>query len=366
MGEEPTWLPIAFEARTPSRGRGTRWQVVRCDVPFALRTAEEGDAPRSIRARWLDAAALPSRMIWRAFDGALWRPVVGPAGEVLDGRDEFVRAAGFPLAGPWPDYPLSGDPNVSASRLRRLYGASIAPDCLARTECPELDTAVAEARAMARDSLLVVDGVVHRRAPPPRWAVTERGREPNDPLSVFLEVPDFPRTEPLAVFELDRFGEAQTYAFRLAAEAGDPGLRFPLDGHVGVEAVQVGWMPQVFPDEHAFGYRTLLARIDRDLAGVHGTDLPAGFKDALARLRVVAGGLAAAVAGPNALPEAEDAVRWLAGSDDPGGGSPNRQVATAVRRARERRWRDEERERAYAREDANALASLDLASPYHG
>ncbi len=297
-------------------------------VAVSLRQVAAEEAPKSIEARWTEGGS-PASMHWRSFEGALWRPLVGPDGDMLEeagGLERLLDESRRPRKSgrgsfEWPDYPFRIEARESSDHGRTPFGAWREEDDNFRIRSSDRDASLARAQARAADDLLLVDGVLHVRSVPPVWAVG-RPDPLRDPGYVRLVVPDFPgHVDWLASFPLDRRGDALAFAGRHVADVvGNEVYQrlYRYQPHeVNPEEAEVEHGPGPFPDTRAADLRAMMDRLEYEIRDSKAMSFDRGFRKALGDLGAAVDSLPATVDHPGGFDEAEAAVRAFADAADP-------------------------------------------------
>jgi hypothetical protein len=334
-----------------------------------VRQVPASEAPKAIEARW-DEGASPPEMHWRSFEGALWRPLVGPEGRALDASGSFESTAAHMTALrddkskprlDWDDYPfLVSYPDSPYDRWESFKSwKEDSPEIRIRSS--EKPQAVARAQARAADDLVLFDGVLHVRSAPPVWAVGSRGMPWIDPGRVRLAIPDLEKHGGwLASFPLDRRGDALEFAracvenVRAAERRGAPDVR-----DVFNDGAAAMYDAADFPCTRADDIRLAFEAVEKDLRCSELRQFSRGFLKAYGDLGLAVEALAPP-GGEGPLARAEAAVDAVVGAADPDWERTWPNAATVVERLRTLSWRHEMEDRLAMLEDADAFAGPGL------
>jgi hypothetical protein len=282
---EILWLPIAYLAvLIGHRQRNPHMDAFQVMAPIHVRRVTAQDAPTCIEVRWPPGHA-PAEMSWRYFAGAFWRPLLDPGKRIIPTRtgfEDLARNARGDLW--WSDYPFrirlpDEETSVGPFRLEREIPVR------SRVLHDGREAACDAAQRLADADLIIVDGMLHRRSPPPVFGVGDPACEA-DQVPVCLTAPEFCPGTYLAYFSLDRQDCALEFARRLVAER--PSGRFRAQRRISRQALNnTRWTVHQdvpFPDERIPSFQRTFNHLRRRLAGVLHRDLPTPFYEAYATL----------------------------------------------------------------------------------
>lgn len=367
-------IPIEFAYTamgTQGRERNP-WQILmRATASVFVREVPASEAPVAVSAEWPDGGR-PSRMAWRAHDGVLWRPVVGPGGEPLDTSGAFERlmargasAEGLGHARDWVDYPFRHRETGNAYHGRSPFiGGSRHGEPGLRVQSDGREAALSEAYRTAKDDLLLIDGVMHMRSRPPVWAVGRRDWFWESPGQVRLILPDFPEHDDrLATFPLDRYEEAVAFA---EANVGR------IEGLDWVEGARPRSAPEpvavqeakarvegfTLPDTRADDLRRLFENVEQGFSKTEFGRLPRGFVKAFGYLGVVVDAIDGAGPGTDWTDRMEEAMRAFVAAGEKEWGKMDRHCGEQVERMRSLVLRGDLAARRDFEEDVAGLAGL--------
>jgi hypothetical protein len=358
---DPIQVEVAYTAMVTEGGARNPWEVtLKATAPVMIPTATAADAPVVIEADW-HAAAFPRRMTWREHDGALWRPLVGTTGEVLDTADGFARGverAELPIGRadphPWTDYPFNVRSEGSHQHGRGPFNQMREGQPGLRVRSSNREAAIALAQRTAADDLLVIDGVMHMRSKPPVWAVGNRDRLQVDAGRVTLAIPDFKGHDNwLCTFPLDRREEAVAFATAHAERIGAiPWLVATGRGdapELEIDPVDVRHGDMDFPDTRADDLRRVFLGIERNLRGCELRQFDRRLLKAYADIGMLAEDAAAGHA--DWTDDSRAAVDALASAIGPGRSEAWPYMAEIAEAMRSLARRDELADRLTAEED---------------
>ncbi len=345
--------------------RGTFETLLGGMASVSVRTVAATEAPKTIEARW-PAEGVPPEMHWRSFEGALWRPVVGPEGKALDASGSF-QAALARMTGPkqdksrsrpdWDDYPfLLHRPGKTYHRWESFDSwKEDSPDLRIKSTLKE--EAVVRAQARAADDLLMVDGVLHVRSQPPVWAVGYVQNAWIEPGKVRLAVPDLERHWGwLASFPLDRYEDALEFARtcveKVRADERHVRVGYPAVRDVFEDGATTMYDEAAFPDTRAEDIRLVFESVEHDLRNAELHQLGRAFLKAYGDLGAAVDDLPE----PGALAQAEASISALVEAADPNWETTWQNADTCVERLRTLSWRHEMEARLGMEADADAFA----------
>ncbi len=324
-------VEVAYLAMVTQRGGRTPYEeIMATDATVALRQVPASDAPKSIEVRWPEGD-VPAAMHWRSFEGALWRPLVGPDGDALDMAGGLERSlaesrkprrpgyTGFA----WSDYPFRVEAKGSKRDGWTPFNSLKEDDATVRVRESGREAAVARAQAKAADDMILVDGVLHVRSQPPVWAVgRSRVNAWEDPGYVRLALADFPdHADWLSSFPLDRREDALAFAeghvASVRASAWFQRFHRGRVEEVLFEEAEVEYGDIALPDTRAGDLRMILETIEGSLRNVEVMSLDRRFRKAFGDLGAAVDALPKLVTSPDQFAEAEAAVRALADACDP-------------------------------------------------
>lgn len=207
------WVVYAYPVEGIAPGKRTPERVfVRATFPVEIRSVAEREAPETILIHDLVHPARPQ--VRRLHDDKLWK-VATPDGGNARGDLADLLSGNHPGAAGWSGYPFR----------HPMLPASLSPfDCRPEHEVvfrtlihDERPGAQASVTKIAR-SLVLVDGVLHRRCAEPMYCV---GREEHT-KAARLGVSSIrnPATGPSVYFRADRLAEARAFAAGVAASMG--------------------------------------------------------------------------------------------------------------------------------------------------
>jgi len=255
-------VDVAYLARA-SRGRerGVSEVVLAERATVVIRSLPADEAPVTVSVRW-DDGDVPSTMRWRAAEGSLWRPLVGPQGTVLRDMGDFRAAAGHALEnhGEWHDYPFRAHAPGRPYHNWTQFDATGPEARGLRVRSDDRVAAHERAQQKARD-LALIEGELHMRSLPPVWAVGRTfpfaWREPG---SVRLVMPDHGgHANWLATFPLDRGEDALAFARLRATHCGQAA------DVVAEPAVHVDIAEWEFPDTRGADMIRAFAAVERSV-----------------------------------------------------------------------------------------------------
>ncbi|MEE7490412.1 hypothetical protein [Methylobacterium oryzae] len=239
--ETEIWVPYSARIRLPGR-RGTVKAVRFAAETFAIRRVPAPDAPVALEASFGPGA--DGSLRWRDFEGSYWRPVVtdGPTAAQPRGSSGWnVRPDERRAIVDWADYPFPG--------WRPINGRSPHDPVIGVVVDHDREARVRVAHDIAA-GLVMVGGVLHKRAPLPAWRINDlKDAKPGTPrLSLVLPdllpasgalVPSdawFARLETVCTVGLglhpvaDFDGAARLASFIQVGSPGRPNLTAPSTG----------------------------------------------------------------------------------------------------------------------------------------
>lgn len=278
-------LPIPYFAEFVQHGRRKlETKALRTNATMSIRRVDAQDAPVCIEVRW-PRNHVPAEMTWHQFEGAFWRPLLGPDEAILRTLKEFTAVAGHSETRWWRDYPFLTDDQAPIAG----YGPFSLPNVLPN-RCRVLrdgrNAAADDAQRLAHNDLIIIGDALCRRSAPPVFGV-------GDPLdvtgsvSVRLTTPEFCPDASIAYFGLDRKDCAIGLARRLAAgaEAYLPGRARRRISLRSLNNTQ--WTlhrPATFPDQRAGSFQRTFNHLGCALRNASHGELPPRFHEAYGRL----------------------------------------------------------------------------------
>lgn len=251
-------VPVPYPAQVRyGRSRDSSERLMRRDLPVSIREVEPERAPVALTIKGRTRA--PFELAWRAVDGKLFRPLLGPDGTSvsLAGFPDVVAAAlaAGHYAQPWDDYPLTW-------KQRSFQAAQAGIENLHRDNAKLVSDSWAEVSAAAarkaEAELVVIEGVLFKEAPAPVWSPASGSAAIRYGLHrLSLIIPDF-ETPSAIRFRADQVDQAREFSLTLARRAAEfpPGTQAPEERDLEVDPGEVEILaPEMIADPRADSFK---------------------------------------------------------------------------------------------------------------
>lgn len=280
------FLPVPYLVNwLGPRQRNQRVSILVELAPVDIRQVAAQEAPVCFEIRRLGRRDAPA-MDWRYFEGAFWRPFVGPDRSIVTTTGDLQALLETSDPRWWVDHPFPvSPPNQDDLPERIQFRQPLGEGC--RVVQDERETAVADARRRAAVDFIIIDGRVYRRSPPPVYGVGDPHCltvQPGTviPVPVCLRIPGYRYERSIAHFGLDRLPEALELARRLSEDNPSGQRTWSPAGILRHEQdVDLTWHRSVeLPDERVGSFGHTLTNLEYALRPVWPDRMPPAMQEA--------------------------------------------------------------------------------------